>query len=96
MPIALTDKSFEKFLNELRQIIGEDAVLTQSNISETYTQDWARDEVGRCFLPHFGTQKEDLSICGTEMHCATRRIFWDAPQARPEPYAQEMAGNRAL
>ena len=45
MLIALTDKNYETFLNELRQIVGENAVLTQSNISETYTQDWARDEL---------------------------------------------------
>ena len=37
---------FEK--KGLRQIVGEDAVLTQSNISEIYTHDWAHDKIGRC------------------------------------------------
>ena len=47
MPITPADTHYETFLNELRQIVGGDAVLTQSDISETYTHDWARDEIGR-------------------------------------------------
>ena len=64
MLIALTDKNYETFLNELRQIVGENAVLTQSNISETYTQDWARDEVGRCLaVVRPSTTQEVSEIC---------------------------------
>ena len=64
MPIAPTDTNYEIFLNELRRIVGEDAVLTQSNISETYTHDWARDEVGRCLaVVRPSTTQEVSEIC---------------------------------
>ena len=64
MPIAPTDTNYEIFLNELRRIVGEDAVLTQSNISETYTHDWARDEVGRCLaVVRPSTTQEVSEVC---------------------------------
>ena len=64
MPIAPTEKNYETFLNELRQVVGEDAVLMQSNISETYTHDWARDEVGRCLaVVRPSTTQEVSEIC---------------------------------
>ena len=50
MPIALAGKLYETCLNKLRQIVGEDAMLTQSDISETYTHDWALDEIGQAQL----------------------------------------------
>ena len=64
MPIAPADTNYEIFLNELRQIVGEDAVLTRSDISETYTHDWARDEIGRCLaVAKPSTTQEVSEIC---------------------------------
>ena len=64
MPITPTDTHNETFLNELRKIVGGDAVMTQSDISETYTHDWARDEIGRCLaVVKPSTSQEVSKIC---------------------------------
>ena len=57
---------FEK--KGLRQIVGEDAVLTQSNISEIYTHDWAHDKIGRCLT--------SFNIFLQRLIWIVRKIIW--------------------
>ena len=64
MPIASKISRSEVLLNELRQIVGENSVLIESDISETYTHDWARDEVGECLaVVKPSTAQEVSHIC---------------------------------
>ena len=64
MPIASKISRSEVLLNELRQIVGENSVLIESDISETYTHDWARDEVGECLAVVKPSTAQDVShIC---------------------------------
>ncbi len=51
-------------LEAIRAALGLNAVLTGSDISESYTHDWPRDHVGRCLaVVHPATTEEVSQIC---------------------------------
>ena len=51
-------------LDAIRAVLGNNAVLTGTDISETYTHDWPRDRVGRCLAVVQPTTTQEVSqIC---------------------------------
>lgn len=67
-PSAPTDShdqaTTHSYLSALRATLGEAAVLTGSDISETYTRDWTRDRHGQCLAVVKPTTSAEVSqVC---------------------------------